>query len=220
MISSVAAVAGQHGVGAAATPQAPGTAHARAVVVYVSDFDLDVIHGKQATTVPSESATHPTGVSAASQKEETLEERANALVDGISEALVKALGKAGYKVHRLRPGETRPSVGMQISGVFADSDEQNRIRRLLVGGAALTPKMLLFVGVQNLARPAQPIYALADPPSPDARFGPVISVSAYPPVSRFELDRNPAPEDLKKIAAQVTESFNALLTANPAATSP
>ncbi|MGH7748244.1 MAG: DUF4410 domain-containing protein, partial [Candidatus Dormibacteria bacterium] len=158
--------------------------------------------------------------SAGSQKVGTPTERASALVTGMSVALTKALEKAGYQVHRMRIGETRPSVGIQICGVFADSDEQNRIRRLLVGGAALTSKMLLFVGVNNLARPSQPIYELANPQNADDRFGPVISVSAYAPVSRFELERSPAEEDLKKIAGQVTESFTALLAANPAATTP
>ena len=213
IISSVNAEAGQHPGNTEETPnklQASGVAAAKGVVVYVSDFDLDILHGKETTSAPS----------ADLQGQDSPTERANALVNAVSEALVRALEKAGYEVHRMRDGEAHPLAGMQIRGVFAESDEQNRVRRLLVGGVAVSPQMLLFVGVNNLARPEQPLYALANPPSTDVGHGPVITVTSYAPVTRFELNRKPAEDDLKKIATQVAESFAALLNANLTAVAP
>jgi len=105
-------------------------------------------------------------------------------------SLVKALEKAGYIVH---PSElARPAqVGLRIRGVFAEPDEQNAFRRLVVGGDSTTPKMLLYVGVDDLARPEQPLYELANPASSDGKRGSVITVTSFSPVARFEMTKNP-----------------------------
>ncbi len=132
----------------------------------------------------------------------------------MSEGLVKALEKAGYTVHRQRAGEAPPQTGLRIRGVFAEPDEQNRIRRLVVGGGSTSPRMLLYVGVDNLARPEQPLYELANPASSDGRRGPVITVTSFSPVARFEMDKNPADDDIQKITTALVADLNALLNAN------
>jgi len=134
----------------------------------------------------------------------------------MSENLLRTLGKAGYTVHRLRPGEALPQAGLRIRGVFAEPDEGNRIRRLLVGSDSTAPKMLLYVGVADLARPEQPLYELAKPPSNDGKHGPVITVTSYSPVARFEMDKNPSDEDIKKVVADIVADLSALLHANHA----
>jgi hypothetical protein len=213
-------------------------------VVYVKDFELEVVRrstdrnsptgsasdsassepGGTASSTPraplSSPATGPTGKPSTAQSADSKAEnspavRAHALVNAVSESLVKALEKAGYTVHRQRVGEARPQTGLRIRGVFAEPDEQNRIRRLVVGGASTTPKMLLYVGVDDLTRPEQPLYELAKPPNNDARRGPVITVTPFSPVARFELDKNPSDDDLKKITRDIVADLNALLRANP-----
>jgi hypothetical protein len=151
-----------------------------------------------------------------SQTDDTASERANALVTAMSENLLRTLGRAGYTVRRVRAGEALPQAGLRIRGVFAEADEQNRIRRLLVGSDSPTPKMLLYVGVDDLARPEQPpLYELAKPASNDGKHGPVISVTAYSPVARFEMDKNPSDDDIKKITGDIVADLNVLLRANP-----
>ena len=132
----------------------------------------------------------------------------------MSENLIKALTEAGYRPHRLQVGSSLPNLGLRIRGVFAETDEKNRARRLLVGGEPVSPNMLLFVGVNNLARPEQPLYELANPPAPDPRHGPVITVTSYAPASRFELSRDPSEEELQKIARRIVADLTALLNAN------
>lgn len=141
-------------------------------------------------------------------------DRANALVNAMSESLVSALQRAGYRVQRLRSGAALPAAGVRIRGVFAEPDEKNRVRRLLVGSEFNSPKMLLYVGVNNLTKLEQPIYELAHPPSNDGRHGPVITVTSYAPVARFELSKDPADDELKKIAAEIATNLTALLNAN------
>jgi hypothetical protein len=216
-------------------------------IVYVSDFELDVVRRKaeknpsrgaavetapeqgsgaapaaasassNATPTSSSSKTSRSPASARpadSQTDDTATELANALVTAMSENLLRTLGRAGYTVHRSRPGEALPQAGLRIRGVFAEPDEGNRIRRLLVGSDSTTPKMLLYVGVDDLARPEQPLYELAKPPINDGKHGPVITVTSYSPVARFEMDKNPSDEDIKKVVMDIVADLSALLHAN------
>jgi hypothetical protein len=214
-------------------------------VVYVKDFELEVARRSTDKNSPTGSASDPassepggaassaprapssspatgkpssspaTVLSADSKAENSPAVRANALVNAVSESLVRALEKAGYTVHRQRAGEAPAQTGLRIRGVFAEPDEQNRIRRLVVGGDSTSPKMLLYVGVEDLTRPEQPLYELAKPLSNDARRGAVITVTPFSPVARFELDKSPSDDDLKKITRDIVADLNALLRANP-----
>jgi uncharacterized protein DUF4410 len=225
-------------------PQLAAAAPAGAMVVYVSDFDLDVVHRKPspkpATRTSSRSsprgalrspsgvprrpssasvsgpATSPGPDSSDASPEETPApaDRANALVNAVSENLIRALKRAGYDARRLLADEPLPKLGLRIRGVFAEADERNRARRLLVGGEPVSPNLILFVGVNNLTRPEQPLYALADPPANDPRHGPVITVTSYAPAERFEVSRDPSGDELEKISKQIAADFTALVTAN------
>jgi len=226
------------------------TASEGSKVVYVSDFELDVVRrrvvrnsppGTTANTVsreapdatpaptripsgssPSSSASRSSSTPAKPADSEIDQgpiDRANALVNAMSEDLINALEKGGFSVRRLRNAEAPPRAGLRIRGVFAEPDEQNRIRRLLVGSDSPAPKLLVYVGVDDLTRPEQPLYELAKPPSNDARHGPVITVTSYSPVARFEMGKDPTDEDIKKIAAEVVAGLNVLLQANPASAS-
>lgn len=216
-------------------------------VVYVKDFELEVVRRSTDKNSPSGSASDPasaepagtapgaprpplgsataspsgktsrspaTAQPADSKAEDSPAVRANALVNAMSESLVKALEKAGYTVHRQRAGEAPPQAGLRIRGVFAEPDEQNRIRRLVVGGDSTTPKMLLYVGVDNLARPEQPLYELASPASGDGKRGPIITVTSFSPVARFEMTKNPMDDDIQKITTDLVADLNALLNGN------
>jgi len=222
-------------------PQTSNGSPASSLVVYVSDFELEVLNGRTPRRAPSRNSPSTISGSASnvpsatqkntppgslpkklapaptadSQPDETPAEQADKLVNIMAGNLVTALQKAGFKVKRLRPGQALPAEGLRIRGVFAEPDEQNRVRRLLVGSDPLTPKMLLYVGVNNLSRPPQPLYELANPPSNDAKHGPVITVTSYSPAVRFEMDRNAADDDFKKIASEIVADLNALLIANP-----
>lgn len=224
-------------------PQLAGGLPVGAMIVYVGDFDLDVVNRRPrprqapqgssrsasrrpATSSSTSSATGPKLASSAASSasrassgpdastEETPADRANALVNQVSESLIRALTEAGYDARRLPFGAAPPKVGLRLRGVFAEADEQNRARRLLVGGEPVGSKMLLFVGVNNLSRPEQPLYELADPPYPDPRHGPVISVSSYVPAARYELSREPSEDELSKISADIAASLTVLVNAN------
>jgi hypothetical protein len=202
---------------AAAAPQQQ-TAHASAdksKVVYVSDFELDVPNSGAEKSAPSgapAAAAQPD-----SKKEDGPAEQASKLIELMSSTLVKELEKAGYTAHRMRPGEARPEEGMRIKGVFAEPDEENRLRRAVIGSGPSVGTMALFVGVGNLARPDQPLYAVVDPKSSENKPGAVITVSAYAPVAKFEMQKNATEKAVKDTASAIVADLTLLLNANIAA---
>lgn len=221
---------------AAAAP----TTSADAPVVYVSDFDLDVVQPKPTRkappkhTSPASASRSPSGVprtgpSATSEptssqnadadasdtsKEETPADQANTLVKAVSENIIRALTQAGFDARRLDANAPLPQTGVRVRGVFAEADEQNRARRLLVGGEPVGPNIILYVGVNNLKSPEQPLYLLADPPANDPRHGPVITVTSYAPAARYELSRDPSGDELQKISRQIASDLSALVSTN------
>lgn len=221
-------------------PQAPQSTAAAAMIVYVSDFDLDVAHRtpsmRRAQPTPSAhsagvasrspsgvprkepspgSATSQSSDSSGSSTEETPADQANALVNAVSEHIIRALNKAGYDARRLPAGAPLPQQGVRLRGVFAEADEQNRARRLLVGGEPVGPNLILYVGINNLKSSEQPLYELAHPPANDPRHGPLITVTSYAPTERFEVSRDPSGEELKKVASKIAADLTALIKANP-----
>jgi hypothetical protein len=198
----------------AAEQQTADAPPSKSRVVYVSDFELDAASGKEQRSLPP-SSTGP-AAPADLKKEDSPAEQAKKLVDFMSITLVKELEKAGYTARRLRPGEARPEEGVGIHGVFAEPDEQNRLRRAVVGDAASVGKMELFVGVNNLARPEQALYALADPKG-ENKPGAVITVSSYAPVAKFEMEKNATEKTVKDTASTIVADLTLLLNANIAA---
>ncbi len=182
-------------------------------IVYVSDFELDAVNaqGRFEKSVPAVSVVNP--APAEVPKEEETAEQAGRLIDFMSITLVTELEKAGYSAHRLKPGDTRPTDGIRISGIFAEPDEQNRLRRAVMGTFTPDGKMLLFVGIANLARPDQSIYAAADPSGAN-RAGAIITVSSYAPVARFEIGKSTTEKAVKDTAAGIVADLNTLLGAN------
>jgi hypothetical protein len=201
---------------AASTPPEPTATPAldKSKIVYVTDFELDAAEasGKLEKSVP---AVPPSAAAQLDPKrEQGSVEQAGRLVDFMSVTLVKELEKAGYSAQRLRPGQTRPTDGIRISGIFGEPDAQNRLRRAIVGTLSGDGKMALFVGISNLARPDQAFYAAADANATDTKAGSVITVSSFAPVAKFAIEKNTTEKTVRDTAAVIVADLSALLGAN------
>jgi hypothetical protein len=195
-------------------PQTAPTPADKSKVVYVTDFELDVLNSNDDKVSPSAESAAPAALDA--KKEQGPAEQASRLVASVSSTLVKELLSAGYTARRLRPGEVRPEEGIRIRGVFAEPDEENRLRRAVIGNGPGVGQMALFVGISNLAKPDQALYAVADPNGGD-KAGPVITFSAYAPVAKFEMPKNVTEKAVKDTACSIVSDLTALLNANAAA---
>jgi hypothetical protein len=199
----------QTAVQSAATP-APD----KSKIVYVSDFELDALdaEGKVEKNVAADSL--PTAATSDPNRPEAPTEQASRLIDFMSTTLVKELEKAGYTAHRLRPNDDRPTDGIGIKGIFAEPDDQNRLRRAVLGTITVAGKMALFVGIGNLARPDQALYAVASTANAEEKSPTVITVSAYAPVAKFEIEKNVTEKAIKDTASNIVADLNALLGVN------
>jgi hypothetical protein len=184
-------------------------------IVYVTDFELDAVDGRGQLqkSVPAVSVTNPSPSREQLRPEEEAAQQAGRLVDFMAITLISELKHAGYSVHRLRPEDSRPTDGIRISGIFAEPDPQNRLRRAVMGTFSPDGKMSLFVGISNLERPEQAFYASAEAGGTN-RAGSVITVSSYVPVARFEIGRVTTEKAVRDTAAGIVADLNALLGAN------
>jgi hypothetical protein len=139
--------------------------------------------------------------------------QARRLTDFFAVTLQQILRNKGYNATRAS-GQNPPN-GAVIRGVFAEPDAKNRIRRSLFGGTSANSRFFLYVGIFNLARPDQPLYRPASEQPANTQYGPVIMLNNYIPLAKYELDKNPSEEDVRKICAQIAASLTALLAANP-----
>jgi hypothetical protein len=183
-------------------------------IVYVCDFELDAIDGSGKLEKSAPAIPPSTAAPLDPKRERDAVEQAGRLVDFMSASLIKELEKAGYSTHRLRAGETRPTDGIRISGIFGEPDEQNRLRRAVFGRMARDGKMALFVGISNLARPDQALYLPADPSAGDNKAGAAITVTSYAPVAKFEIEKNTTEKTVKDIATNIVADLSSLLSAN------
>ena len=187
------------------------------VPVVVSDFELFAVPVKAsspATPAVSRSKQKPQAPDFSEGADAPLAQ-ARRLRDFFAATLVETLRKSGYTTRRAR-GQNPPQ-GALLRGVFAEPDEENRVRRTLLGGTSANPKFFLYVGIFNLARPDQPLYQLAPEQPAGDQFGPVIVLNNYIPLAKYELDKNPTEEDVRQVCAQIATSLTTLLAANPAA---
>jgi Domain of unknown function (DUF4410) len=187
------------------------------VPVVVSDFELFSVpppppSSRQPALAPNQQKPKSPPVS---EDPEIPSVQARRLTDFFAVTLVETLRKSGYNVRRQR-GQNSPK-GALVRGVFAEPDDQNRIRRELWGGSSPNAKFFLYAGIFNMARPDQPLYQLASDQPGEDPYGPVITLNNYIPLAKYELDKNPTEEDIRKICRQIADSLTALLAANPSA---
>jgi Domain of unknown function (DUF4410) len=209
-------------------PQDPSSFEPASVPVYVGELELHAVVKPGVPRPEAKATALPPGSVPAKlvlpDDPDSPSLQAQAIVTTLQNNVLQALVKLGYNAQPT-PGDSRPENGVEIRGVFAEPDEQNRIRRAILGAGSTSPTLLLYVGVANLSKPEQPFYDRVIPNSTvpeavDVRYGPVISISAYAPAAKFELDRNPTSEDLNKLAKSIAAQIDSLLRANPLAVIP
>jgi uncharacterized protein DUF4410 len=178
-------------------------------VIYLSEFELPA--------VPPRRPSDPSGPL---PKDQEPSEQARRILAALRLDLTEALQKAGFSVQSFPPQSGRPEHGILLRGVFTEPDEYNRVRRVILGSGSPSTKFVLYVGVTNLARPDQPLYQLVPFNAPgfpvETRFGPLITINSYLPVTSFELPRRPSDDDLKRAAADIAARLAPLIAANPA----
>lgn len=194
----------------------------QSVTVYVRDFELAV---PTVQNIPQARPTSGGGSNRSSsntksltpaQQVNALQAKAKNIKDFVANTLVETLRKSGYASTR---NQGRPAGGVLLEGVFAEPDAKNRVRRALLGGGAPGTKFILYVGTFDQKSVDQPLYkeAPAQTQDPDEHYGPVITLNAYVPLAKYEIDKEASEEQIQKVCRQIAENLTELLSRNPAA---
>ena len=185
---------------------------AQKIPIYVSDFELFAAAMSDPNLKnAAASANRPDNPLYSDADPATVQARR--LMDSFAITLVEMFQKNGYTASRITG--SLPTSGVLLRGVFTEPDDKNRIRRAILGAGSTAPTFTLYVGTFNLAHEDQPLYQLAPVQSPDSRFGPVISLNAYIPLVKYELDKDPSVDDMRRICDQIVGGLTKLLTQNP-----
>ncbi len=118
---------------------------------------------------------------------------------------------------RLRGNKRCRRTESLLEGVFAEPDKKNRIRRALLGSGSPGTKLTLYVGAFDQKSVSQPLYIEAPVQEADSTYGPVITLNAYIPMAKYEIEKDITEQNVRSICAQIAADLTALLRRNPAA---
>ena len=165
------------------------------VSIYVTDFELDAQNIESEPGLLPEPGTilpRPGLLSRLTGRSENPADRARELVNRMSESLVQDLNENGISARRLAPGESLPSTGWLVRGVFTEVQEGNRLRRAVIGFGAGKTELHVLVYLDDLAngapRPFAEFNTSAD--SGDKPGGGKYAAGVKYMMGRFDLDKN------------------------------
>jgi len=193
------------------------SSNAKQVPIYLSDFELSSVNGSRPPSTAPNGAPANQTANLIYADSDPAPVQAQRVMDAFGTILAESFRKSGYTVSRQKG--SLPSNGILLRGVFAEPDQQNRIRRAILGAGAPGPAFTLYVGAFNLAHQDQPLYLPAVEQSPDPHYGQVITLNAYVPMVKFEVPKSPTDEDVRKICGQIVNQLTTLLAQNPNAVS-
>jgi hypothetical protein len=118
--------------------------------------------------------------------------------------IVNDLKKAGFKAERMGTTDARPSTGVWVHGVFTELDEGNRLHRAVIGFGAGETKMDLYVTMNDLAHPDQPLYNVAESGDSGKKMGAVITMNPYVAAAKFVMEKDAPEKTVKKTASEIS----------------
>jgi hypothetical protein len=121
--------------------------------------------------------------------------------------IVNDLRKAGYQAERLSATDVRPSTGVWVHGIFTELDEGNRLHRAVVGFGSGEVKMDLYVTMNDLSRPDQPLYNASESGQSGKKAGAAVTMNPYVAAAKFVLEKNASEKTVKKTASEISEDI-------------
>ncbi len=187
-------------------PQQPFVFDSATTMIYVNDFELDA-ENFQADEGRTKVVPRP-GIIRKNQDPAT---QAKKMVDDMANDIVSDLKKAGYKAQRLGASDPKPDTGVWVHGVFTELDEGNRIRRAVIGFGAGEAKMDLYVAMNDLAHPDQPLYNVSESGDSGKKVGAAITMNPYVAAAKFVMEKNAPEKTIKKTAGEISQDLVAHL---------
>jgi hypothetical protein len=175
-------------------------------VIYVSDFELDSenFQGDQSMHRAHQRSHIVNGPLRQSKDPAT---HAQNLLNLMATDIVQNLTKAGYKAQRLAATDVHPSEGVWVHGVFTELKEGNRLQRAVIGFGTGAAKMDLFVTMNDLSQPDQPLYTAAASGESKKKPGAAITMNPYAAAAKFVMEKNAPEKTIKKTAGDISKDI-------------
>ena len=157
--ATLTSVRGQEG-SSEPTKQRPFVFSPANTIIYASDYALNSVNF-QADPTMKRTHQRPHILNGPLRQSKDPATQAQDLVKLMAKDIVQDLTKAVYKAQRLAAVDVRPSEGVWVHGVFTELSEGNRLRRAVIGFGTGEAKMDLYVTVNDLSQPDQPLYTAA-----------------------------------------------------------
>jgi Domain of unknown function (DUF4410) len=189
-------------------------------IIYVSDFTLDP------QTLKPETGILPLWPinSTKSDESETLfprllgvpierTVRARELVQLMTDSIVEDLRNLGLNADRLTPASQAPAEGWLVRGSFIQTDEGDRIRRVLVGFGEGKTELQMLVSLNQLgAGVPRPFCEVGTTAHSRSGPGAMVSIDPFEALGRFlaeglDLDKN-VMETARRIAREIDKTIH------------
>ena len=179
-------------------------------IIYVSDFELDSENFQADQSMPR-AHQRPHVINGPLRQSRDPATEAQNLVNLMATDIVQDLTKAGYKAQRLAATDVRPSEGVWVHGVFTQLSEGNRLRRAVIGFGTGQAKMDLYVTMNDLSQPDQPLYTAATSEESGKKPGAAITMNPYVAAAKFVMEKNAPEKTIKKTASDISKEIIAHL---------
>jgi Domain of unknown function (DUF4410) len=176
----------------------------------VSDFELDSDNFQADQSMPR-AHQHPHIVNGPLRQSKDPATQAQDLVNLMAKDIVQDLTKAGYKAHRLAATDVRPSEGVWVHGVFTELSEGNRLRRAVIGFGTGQAKMDLYVTMNDLSQPDQPLYTAGTSGESGKKPGAAITMNPYVAAAKFVMEKSAPEKTIRKTAGDISKDIIAHL---------
>lgn len=181
--------------------------------IYVADFELDAAKVKSepglisALELPEPGPRLLPPLPGSPKDPQKL---ARDLQTRMSVALVKNLTRAGLQARRLNKGDSMPTSGWLVRGVFAEVNQGNQLRRALIGFGAGETDLQIVVDFNDLSEgapsPFQELNASArSGKAPGA--GPMIVLGPAGAVARFVIAGKDLERSVKQTASKIADEI-------------
>src|SRR5262245_5588228 len=123
----------------------------RPSMMYVTDFDLEFPQESPSQNTSSMRQKPLAGLRKRLQNGDPMT-KAPAAVSMVASSITDDLNKDGVPAQRLSAGAPKPTSGWLVRGIVTELDQDNQLRRAMMGFKTETSELQLWMGMTDLAR--------------------------------------------------------------------
>jgi hypothetical protein len=174
--------------------------------IYVANFILDVQRGDKGTHGPLQVRKRLRNM--VDQSEETPEEKARKITDGLARSIVSGLTDKGID-SRLFSGQTGTSSGTWLlEGEFVEFGEGDRLKRAVIGFGSGSADMEVRVKLSEMMEGGmRPLFDSTMEGRKNSMPGAVVTKNPYVAGAKYVMTKNAPERQINKLGSQIADAL-------------